>query len=55
MAKSCCNKACIVQGEKYRFSVLTPFMMRMEKFPNSREILLKIAYPTIHSPYCVRK
>ena len=30
MAKSCCNKACIVQGEKYRFSVLTPFMMRME-------------------------
>ena len=31
MAKSCCNKACIVQGGKYRFSVLTPFMMRMEK------------------------
>ena len=30
MAESCCNKACIVQGEKYRFSVLTPFMMRME-------------------------
>ena len=30
MAKSCCNKACIVQGGKYRFSVLTPFMMRME-------------------------
>jgi len=32
-----------------------PCTIRMEKFPNNRETLLKIAYPTIHSPYRVLK
>lgn len=27
---STCNPACIIQGEHYRFSVLTPQMLRME-------------------------
>ena len=25
-----CNPDCVVQGEKYRFTVLTPQMLRME-------------------------
>lgn len=34
MANSYCNPASIVQGDKYRFSVLTPYMMRMEYSEN---------------------
>ena len=50
MAKSCCNKACIVQGEKYRFSVLTPFMMRMESVSYTHLIIVRSQRLT-----CMRK
>ena len=34
MANSYCNPASVVQGDKYRFSILTPYMMRMEYSEN---------------------